>query len=111
MDKHTSGPWAFEETAAKSVHGSNCVGFVISDKTNVADVCASYNITDEEAIANGYVLAAASDLLKAARKALNFLLNTQASVGIQEDSEDEFDTTRALRAAIAKATSSTGSAS
>lgn len=35
-----------------SVHGSHCVSFIVNDVTNVADVCASYNISEEEARAN-----------------------------------------------------------
>jgi hypothetical protein len=55
---HTTGPWTFEQSHGKSVHGSECVGFVVSDKTNVADVVASYNIPPDEAEANGRLIAA-----------------------------------------------------
>jgi hypothetical protein len=51
-EKRTPTPWQFERSHSKSVHGSQCVGFIDNGDTNIADVVASYNMTDGEALAN-----------------------------------------------------------
>ena len=53
--------------------------------------------------ADAHLRDAAPDLLTAAERALNFLLNHQHSHGIEEGSADELQSTQMLRAAIAKA--------
>lgn len=56
------GPWKVEESHTTSAHGTRCVAYIVSDKTNIADVCDSYNISSDEALANAQLIAAAPDL-------------------------------------------------
>jgi hypothetical protein len=62
MSKHTKGPWALEELHWRSMqtaNGSRCVAFITAGRENVADVCDSAGMTEEEARANARLIAAA----------------------------------------------------
>lgn len=89
---HTPGPWHVNIRDFRMVSAAN------------GNVAACMYGTRLEAEANARLIAATLDLLDAARKALNFCLNTQSELGIEPESEYEMDTTKILRAAIAKAT-------
>lgn len=64
---HSPGPWTLDEASRISVHGSACVAFVVNETTSIADVCASYNVTDDVAMANARLIAAAPELFEALR--------------------------------------------
>lgn len=51
-NEHTPTPWRADITAHRTIDGTSCVAFIVSEKTNIADVCNSYNISTEEAVAN-----------------------------------------------------------
>jgi hypothetical protein len=99
MDTFTKGPWKIELTASKTVNGTHCVAFVVGNGTNVADVCASYNISDDEAVANARLIAQAPALLEALHKAADVL--RLYSVG--KEGAAALAGERAARAAIAAA--------
>lgn len=100
----TLGPWKFEESHSTTVHGSHCVGFVVNGKTNVADVCASYDISDDEAMANARLIAAAPALLDALQALLPMVQEWHDEFP-RDIGDKEAPAIEAARAAIANATS------
>jgi len=101
--KHTPGPWKarqhHSDEARFEVYPVRDVGFGVPSE--IADVTAHYanEFSTEivEARANAWLIAAAPELLEAARKSLNYIENTENELGITLTSGD------ALRSAIAKA--------
>jgi len=98
--KHTPGPWKVYHPVRRdgvrkgivSDQGADIVIFGCEEDD--AGVCGG---SDYEAEANARLIAAAPDLLAAARLGLNFIENTESEMGEKLASGD------ALRAAIAKA--------
>jgi hypothetical protein len=107
-DKHTPGPWHYEPSTVH--HGP----YVIAEFGG--DVCDCYTMSNlagasvrnggdskpihfhgERADANARLIAAAPDLLEAAKAALNFIANTEGELGITLNSGD------LLRAALSAA--------
>lgn len=95
--RHTPGPWQNQEmlSGTTSAHGSRVVSFITTGPENVADVCDSRGISEEEARANARLIAAAPELLEALAKLIGC---------IDHGSDDPTATLDAARAAIAKAT-------
>lgn len=65
--QHTPGPWQNQEmpSGAESAHGSRVVSFITYGPDNVADVCDSRGLSEQEARANARLIAAAPELLEA----------------------------------------------
>jgi len=101
MTTHTSGPWAYEPT-------SGAIYFADDNVEPVIAVINQDSASEEQADADGYLVAAAPDLLEA--------LRPFAEIGIGADPDYQpmirmdRDAILAARAAIAKATAAAGSA-
>lgn len=91
---HTPGPWTNDRGLVNGKETRARVGDGIS--IDIFDAAEWPADRKDEALANAALIAAAPDLLAAARSALNFIENTEGELGIKLDSGD------ALRAAIAK---------
>lgn len=99
--KHTPGPWSIRELTGEDHRG---MGW-IQDAHGVDVTCyGAQERWTEENRANAKLIAAAPELLLGAQRAYNYMLNTQRELGIADNSEQEFETVKLLRAAIAKAT-------
>lgn len=100
QEGHTSAPWECEpdlchfDTLTTVVGGGHRKGYLGRELIVQVGGYAGAG----EATANARLIAAAPDLLEAARRALNFIQNTEGEFGDNLPSGD------ALRAAIARAT-------
>jgi hypothetical protein len=107
--KHTPGPWKFLEQGSTEVDGNACRPLTICSASN-EDIANIYSCDDstvsvsrEEAIANAFLMSAASDLLEA----LICLEEAFCSLHDNMSKEERHDARLKLiaaRAAIAKAT-------
>lgn len=93
QEGHTPGPWQHYDDSADATHRHQIAAF---GKTVAHVYCTKGDETSDAA--NARLIAAAPDLLEAARRALNFIQNTEDEFGDNLPSGD------ALRAAIARAT-------
>lgn len=69
--KHTQGPWNI--TKGANVEGDRFYGYIRETKTGYFVAELYRTSSDEEAEANGHLIAAAPELLEACRLALNII--------------------------------------
>lgn len=102
--KHTPGPWVVSAKSRTTIKQADFLG-----ETNVLVASASGHPnsglfpTDEEAIHNAHLIAAAPDLLDACRVMLDHVGYASCESSVQRQGLQKM-----LRAAIAKATGQTG---
>lgn len=110
-DRWTKGPWSVDDFNADDLNSpvrfdGPAVVYAEGDCDvhPIADCSCNHTCRGSaELYANARLISAAPDMAEALDRALNYLLNTQSSLGIAEGSDDELTCTKLCRAALAKA--------
>lgn len=102
MSKHTPGPWVWwtSNSWRRLKHDRAGLTMNVLEPYVCSDGHPDVTVSEE----NMALIAAAPDLLEAAKLAYNFISNHEASYGITEGDVAELDSAKLLRAAIARAT-------